>query len=387
MTAKNLSTITTDLITSYGKTARNMIHVYRMGNQRVARYVDQRWEKALAQSASELRNEVRKNAMAVQKTVNGLYVKGITISSDGAEGVVGKFVELAGRGVQQVAANASQFEQRTGIKTLNSLAEVAKPAVRAVSVLAEKIETGSSALASKVAGPSRGMPWIREGKGMTAADIVASCEGSLRRLQTDVIDLYQIHWPERHVPAFGIQYYDPAKETAQTPIHEQLQALAGLLAAVSGAWFKYSLVTRAAYNQGYALARLMTRLNWLVTYRHKKDAAWLTRTFQMVNQLSREVYGDEAPTFSDEEIAAWLAGHGTRSNADLLSDLIARLTLPAPPGSAPSAPPLPGRPPAASPPPEPDSSPPAPVPPLPGRPPAAPQEPDTPLLPGEPHGS
>ena len=86
-------------------------------------------------------------------------------------------------------------------------------------------------LASKVAGPSRGMPWIREGKGMTAADIVASCEGSLRRLQTDVIDLYQIHWPERHVPAFGTKYYDPAKETAQTPIHEQLQALAGLVQA------------------------------------------------------------------------------------------------------------------------------------------------------------
>ena len=86
-------------------------------------------------------------------------------------------------------------------------------------------------LASKVAGPSRGMPWIRAGKGMTAADIVASCEGSLRRLQTDVIDLYQIHWPERHVPAFGTRYYDPAKETAQTPIHEQLQALAGLVKA------------------------------------------------------------------------------------------------------------------------------------------------------------
>ena len=84
-------------------------------------------------------------------------------------------------------------------------------------------------LASKVAGPSRGMPWIREGKGMTAADIVASCEGSLRRLQTDVIDLYQIHWPERHVPAFGTMYYDPQKESSLTPIHEQLQALAGLV--------------------------------------------------------------------------------------------------------------------------------------------------------------
>ncbi|MDD2713274.1 MAG: aldo/keto reductase [Simplicispira sp.] len=86
-------------------------------------------------------------------------------------------------------------------------------------------------LATKVAGPSRGMPWIRQGAGMTAADIVASCEGSLRRLQTDVIDLYQIHWPERHVPAFGIKYYDPAKETSATPIHEQLQALAGLVQA------------------------------------------------------------------------------------------------------------------------------------------------------------
>lgn len=86
-------------------------------------------------------------------------------------------------------------------------------------------------LATKVAGPSRGMPWIREGKGMTAADIVASCEGSLRRLQTDVIDLYQIHWPERQVPAFGTRYYDPSKETSQTPIHEQLDALAGLVKA------------------------------------------------------------------------------------------------------------------------------------------------------------
>jgi aryl-alcohol dehydrogenase-like predicted oxidoreductase len=80
-------------------------------------------------------------------------------------------------------------------------------------------------LATKVAGPSRGMPWIRAGAGMTQEDIVASCEGSLRRLQTDVIDLYQIHWPERNVPSFGQIYYDPAKERSRTSIHEQLQAL------------------------------------------------------------------------------------------------------------------------------------------------------------------
>ena len=86
-------------------------------------------------------------------------------------------------------------------------------------------------VATKVAGPSRGMPWVREGAGMTAADIVASCDASLRRLQTDVIDLYQIHWPERHVPAFGNMYYDPAKETSTTPIHEQLKAMDSLVQA------------------------------------------------------------------------------------------------------------------------------------------------------------
>jgi aryl-alcohol dehydrogenase-like predicted oxidoreductase len=88
---------------------------------------------------------------------------------------------------------------------------------------------GRIVLATKVAGPSRGMPWVREGLGMTAQDIVASCEGSLRRLQTEAIDLYQIHWPERHVPVFGGLYYDPRQERSATPIHEQLEALAGLV--------------------------------------------------------------------------------------------------------------------------------------------------------------
>ncbi|AMM23592.1 aldo/keto reductase [Variovorax sp. PAMC 28711] len=86
-------------------------------------------------------------------------------------------------------------------------------------------------LATKVAGPSRGMPWVREGAGMTPADIVASCDASLKRLQTDVIDLYQIHWPERNTPAFGQLYYDPKNERTQTSIHEQLEAFSGLVKA------------------------------------------------------------------------------------------------------------------------------------------------------------
>jgi len=87
-------------------------------------------------------------------------------------------------------------------------------------------------LASKVAGPSRGMPWIREGRrDVTPADIAAACDASLARLQTDCIDLYQIHWPIRNAPAFGAMYFDPSKTETFTAIHEQLEAMAGLVKA------------------------------------------------------------------------------------------------------------------------------------------------------------
>ncbi len=87
-------------------------------------------------------------------------------------------------------------------------------------------------LASKLAGPSRGMGWVRNGSSqVTQQDIVDSCNASLKRLQTDVIDLYQIHWPVRHVAAFGAVYFDRAKDLPVTPILEQLQALDGLVKA------------------------------------------------------------------------------------------------------------------------------------------------------------
>jgi hypothetical protein len=152
MSNKNLSTVTTDLIESYGNTAKNVIHAYRVGNQRVARFVDQRWEKALQQSSSQLRAEVRRNALAAQKTISGIYIKGIEVTSDGADVVVNKAVELAGKGVQQVAANASAFEKRTGVAALNSLAKATVPAAVAVSDLAGKLEQRSSSLANTVAG-------------------------------------------------------------------------------------------------------------------------------------------------------------------------------------------------------------------------------------------
>jgi aryl-alcohol dehydrogenase-like predicted oxidoreductase len=58
-------------------------------------------------------------------------------------------------------------------------------------------------LASKIAGPSPGMPYIRENMDFSPASIALSIEKSLTRLQTDYIDLYQLHWPERKANFFG----------------------------------------------------------------------------------------------------------------------------------------------------------------------------------------
>ena len=87
-------------------------------------------------------------------------------------------------------------------------------------------------LATKVAGPSRNADWIRGGSvNLTPAEICQACNDSLKRLQTDVIDLYQIHWPNRNVPVFGSLYFNPKDDREYTSILVQLDAFAGLVKA------------------------------------------------------------------------------------------------------------------------------------------------------------
>jgi aryl-alcohol dehydrogenase-like predicted oxidoreductase len=58
-------------------------------------------------------------------------------------------------------------------------------------------------LATKIAGPNRGLNYIREDLSYSKANITAAVDKSLMNLQTNYIDLYQIHWPERVMNMFG----------------------------------------------------------------------------------------------------------------------------------------------------------------------------------------
>lgn len=80
-------------------------------------------------------------------------------------------------------------------------------------------------IASKVAGPGNGLDYLRNGPRLTRDHIREACEASLKRLQTDYIDLYQVHWPDRSTNFFGKLGYQHNPEESFTPIEETLGAL------------------------------------------------------------------------------------------------------------------------------------------------------------------
>ncbi len=81
-------------------------------------------------------------------------------------------------------------------------------------------------LASKVSGPIRGNDaGIRPQQALDCKNIRAALDASLKRLNTDYLDLYQLHWPQRTTNCFGKLNYQYTDEKATIPLLETLEAL------------------------------------------------------------------------------------------------------------------------------------------------------------------
>lgn len=94
--------------------------------------------------------------------------------------------------------------------------------------LARRADRDALVIATKIAGPGRDwLPYIRGGGNrVSAREVAQAVDDSLRRLGTDHIDLYQVHWPERATNFFGKLDYDyPAPDADEVPILETLEAL------------------------------------------------------------------------------------------------------------------------------------------------------------------
>ncbi|MFI9652255.1 aldo/keto reductase [Guyparkeria halopsychrophila] len=81
-------------------------------------------------------------------------------------------------------------------------------------------------IATKITGAGRSsLNHVRGGPRVTREQVRQAIDDSLQRLQTDYVDLYQIHWPDRYVPKFGQVYYDPDERWESESIDDQLRAL------------------------------------------------------------------------------------------------------------------------------------------------------------------
>jgi aryl-alcohol dehydrogenase-like predicted oxidoreductase len=84
-------------------------------------------------------------------------------------------------------------------------------------------------LASKIAGG--GLPWIRNGGKITGKSVKQALDGSLQKLQTDCIDLYQLHWPNRPHPHFG-RHWPQALNYKEFDVAKEREGLLEILIAL-----------------------------------------------------------------------------------------------------------------------------------------------------------
>lgn len=152
----------------------------------------------------------------------------------------------------------------------------ANPEWRPKVVLATKVcgfWPESAVAAERTVPPTSPAPDCR----LDRASVLAACEASLRRLQTDYIDLLQLHWPDRYVPIFGSTAYKYEQERDAVRIEETAAALKELLDA--GKIKAYGLSNETSYGVG-EWARVASELGMPPPASIQNAYSLLTRGFE-----------------------------------------------------------------------------------------------------------
>lgn len=130
------------------------------------------------------------------------------------------------------------FALDSGINFIDTAEMYSVPAQKETSGSTEKIigswlkksgKRDQIILATKIAGPNRGLEFIREDLRYNAQTLKDAVEKSLQRLQTDYIDLYQLHWPERKTNYFGQRSFSVENDAWDDNMQSVLEVLQELI--------------------------------------------------------------------------------------------------------------------------------------------------------------
>jgi len=188
-------------------------------------------------------------------------------------------------------------------------------------------------LATKVAGPARGRGADADTR-LDRRGIEAALDNSLRRLRTDYVDLYQLHWPDRRVPRFGERgFHEIADEPGTVPIAETLDVLADLVKAGKIRAFGVSNETPWGVGEFLRLARegnlpriasiqnaysLLNRTFeiGLSEYALREDVGLLAYSPLAAGHLSGKYLGGQVPTGSRLDVAKQFVRYNVPQQAD-----------------------------------------------------------------------